>query len=497
MFTLHDGTLARTCQGFSRREFLRIGGLGLLGGLTLPDLLRARARRRRRGRPSGSAPLSSCSSRAGRRTSNSSTRRWIAPADVRSMTGEVQTALPGITFGGTFTKLAKLTDKLAVVRSYASMNGDHTYLSVTGGGNPLKAADERPLCPRGRHHAPADRHAHQHPGAARGGRARPEAERQLRDRRPAHADQPGRRSAPPTPPSTPAAASNSRRTCSSRSPPTASTTAASCWPSSTASAARSTSPAPWTGLDRFQQQAFDVIIARRRAGVRPVQGRPAHDRPGTTQQALQTGRSQQVVRHAAARRTCWASRCCWPGGCARRAAASSPSPTAAGTCTPTATAPSRWPTCRCLTSQVDHAVAAFLEDVHERGLSDKILLVVTGEMGRTPRRNRDGGRDHYANLTTAAPGRRRPEDGPGHRPVGPVVRQSDDRALHAEEPDGDRDAVAAGPRRSAGAAGAGAGGECADGGGGDWGVGYSQRASGDKQSPRSRGRGGGAPGRRR
>ena len=55
-----------------------------------------------------------------------------------------------------------------------------------------------------------------------------------------------------------------------------------------------------------------------------------------------------------------------------------------------------------MTSQVDHAVAAFIEDVHERGLSDKILLVVTGEMGRTPRRNRDGGRDHYANLTTLA-----------------------------------------------------------------------------------------------
>jgi uncharacterized protein (DUF1501 family) len=44
-------------------------------------------------------------------------------------------------------------------------------------------------------------------------------------------------------------------------------------------------------------------------------------------------------------------------------------------------------------------VSAFLEDVHERGLSDKILLVVTGEMGRSPRRNRDGGRDHYGNLT--------------------------------------------------------------------------------------------------
>jgi uncharacterized protein (DUF1501 family) len=53
-----------------------------------------------------------------------------------------------------------------------------------------------------------------------------------------------------------------------------------------------------------------------------------------------------------------------------------------------------------MTRQVDHAVAAFIEDVHERGLDDKILLVVTGEMGRTPRRNKDGGRDHYPNLTT-------------------------------------------------------------------------------------------------
>ena len=49
--------------------------------------------------------------------------------------------------------------------------------------------------------------------------------------------------------------------------------------------------------------------------------------------------------------------------------------------------------------QVDHAVAAFLDDVRERGLSEKILLVVTGEMGRTPRINKNGGRDHYGNLT--------------------------------------------------------------------------------------------------
>jgi uncharacterized protein (DUF1501 family) len=55
-----------------------------------------------------------------------------------------------------------------------------------------------------------------------------------------------------------------------------------------------------------------------------------------------------------------------------------------------------------MTRQVDHAVAAFIEDVEARGLSDKILLVITGEMGRTPRLNRNGGRDHHANLTTLA-----------------------------------------------------------------------------------------------
>src|SRR5205823_8594015 len=76
-----------------------------------------------------------------------------------------------------------------------------------------------------------------------------------------------------------------------------------------------------------------------------------------------------------------------------------------------------------LTSQVDHAVAAFIEDVEARGLSDKILLVVTGEMGRTPRRNRDGGRDHYPNLTTLALAG-------GGLKMGQVIGQSDRQAAN-------------------------------------------------------------------
>jgi len=46
----------------------------------------------------------------------------------------------------------------------------------------------------------------------------------------------------------------------------------------------------------------------------------------------------------------------------------------------------------------DHAVAAFVQDVRERGLTDDILLVASGEMGRTPKINSRGGRDHWSKL---------------------------------------------------------------------------------------------------
>ena len=55
-----------------------------------------------------------------------------------------------------------------------------------------------------------------------------------------------------------------------------------------------------------------------------------------------------------------------------------------------------------LTPAVDKAVSAFMEDVEQRGLSERILLVMTGEFGRTPRINKNGGRDHWGNQCTLA-----------------------------------------------------------------------------------------------
>lgn len=47
---------------------------------------------------------------------------------------------------------------------------------------------------------------------------------------------------------------------------------------------------------------------------------------------------------------------------------------------------------------LDHAVAAFLEDVRQRGLEEKILLVVTGEFGRTPGLDANLGRHHWPKI---------------------------------------------------------------------------------------------------
>ncbi len=47
---------------------------------------------------------------------------------------------------------------------------------------------------------------------------------------------------------------------------------------------------------------------------------------------------------------------------------------------------------------LDHALSAFIDDVEMRGMQDKIMLVACGEMGRTPRINERGGRDHWGEL---------------------------------------------------------------------------------------------------
>ena len=51
----------------------------------------------------------------------------------------------------------------------------------------------------------------------------------------------------------------------------------------------------------------------------------------------------------------------------------------------------------------DRAVPALLEDLHDRGLAEDVLVVITGEFGRTPWLDpKSGGRDHWPQLGTLA-----------------------------------------------------------------------------------------------
>src|SRR5262249_23625686 len=53
-----------------------------------------------------------------------------------------------------------------------------------------------------------------------------------------------------------------------------------------------------------------------------------------------------------------------------------------------------------LLPQADQGLSALIEDLDTRGLLDSTLVVAMGEFGRTPKINREGGRDHWPDCYT-------------------------------------------------------------------------------------------------
>ena len=46
----------------------------------------------------------------------------------------------------------------------------------------------------------------------------------------------------------------------------------------------------------------------------------------------------------------------------------------------------------------DQGLSALIEDLHERGMADDVSVIAWGEFGRTPRINKDAGRDHWPRV---------------------------------------------------------------------------------------------------
>src|SRR5262249_14362401 len=107
----------RTCDGSSRRDFLKIGALGI-GGLPLPDPLRARAAQTQTGKASRNTSVVWLWLGGGPTHIETFDPKMTAPAEFRSVVGAVKTNVTGVEYGGVFPKMAKQADKLAVVRSF-------------------------------------------------------------------------------------------------------------------------------------------------------------------------------------------------------------------------------------------------------------------------------------------------------------------------------------------------------------------------------------------
>jgi hypothetical protein len=60
-----------------------------------------------------------------------------------------------------------------------------------------------------------------------------------------------------------------------------------------------------------------------------------------------------------------------------------------------------FPRMRQLLPIVDHALHALVTDLDERGMLQNVSVVVWGEFGRTPKVNKDGGRDHWPDVSPA------------------------------------------------------------------------------------------------
>lgn len=355
----------RDCEGNSRRDFLKVGALGL-GGLTLPALLAARANAAAAGQSVKDTSVVWLWLGGGATHVETFDPKMTAPTEYRSVTGEAPTNIPGVSVGGTLPRIAQVADKMAFVRSFAHTNSGHgggTHYVMTGydnrqidnGGLPSRPSMGSILARvRGASHRATGM-----PTYVRIGSIRTDGPAFLGA---AYApfDQDGQ----------------ARRSMTMAMPAERLDSRKNLLASLDGINKNVDASGLVEGMQKFEQQAFNLVFgsAAEAFDIRK-------ENPKTIERYGQRLGEQML----AARRLCEAG--CgfvtvsyggWDmhGQIERGMKSRSP--------------------------QLDQAVSAFVSDVYERGLSDRILLVITGEFGRTPRVNRNAGRDHWAPLSTLA-----------------------------------------------------------------------------------------------
>jgi hypothetical protein len=113
------------CDQISRRQVLRIGGAGMLGGLTLPTLLQLQAEAAT-SRPAKAQACIFLFLEGGPSTIDMWDLKPEAPSEIRGPYKPIKTNVPGIEIGEHLPNCAKVADKYAILRSHSHNDNGHT-----------------------------------------------------------------------------------------------------------------------------------------------------------------------------------------------------------------------------------------------------------------------------------------------------------------------------------------------------------------------------------
>ena len=122
----------RNCQGVSRRELLQVGGLGVLG-FTLADWLRA-ADARKTGKRKHETSCIFIFLEGGPSQLETFDPKPNAPDDVRGPFGPIATSVPGTQVCELLPEMAKRVDRYAIIRSLTGFTGAHIAKPALTGG---------------------------------------------------------------------------------------------------------------------------------------------------------------------------------------------------------------------------------------------------------------------------------------------------------------------------------------------------------------------------
>ncbi len=362
----------RYCDGQTRRQFLQIGGLAM-GGLALPDLLRAEEFSGL-GRSHKSVIMVYLS--GGLSHQDTFDLKPNAPAEIRGEFKPIPSRVPGIEVGELLPKLASCSDKWSVVRSLVGQRDEHSsFHTLTGW--PMNVAQNEgkphfgsviskvqgpadsvvppfvdlfPVMQHKPYNAPGPGHLGvTHSPAKMSGddlalmRQTLVTPERFRDRRGLLGDLDALR--------------------------------------------RRVDTSSLAGMDKFYQSAFDVLTSEKVAKALDVEREDPRlrDRYGKgSAKHLGDGAPMWNDQLLAARRLVEAGARC------------------------VSVAYGFWDThgknfdhLKTHLPLFDQGISALIEDIHMRGMDRDVSVVVWGEFGRTPKINKDAGRDHWAPVNFA------------------------------------------------------------------------------------------------